>query len=457
MRNFMILGILSLAVLTLGACTGGGGGGAATLPPTGGTGNSAPVFTSTAPTAAVVGQLYSYQATASDANGDPLTWSLGIAPSGMSVNASGLVSWTPSAGQVGSHNVSLSANDGQASTAQSWTVNVSAAGGGNQPPVITSSAPTTATEGQLYSYQAAASDPNGDTLTWTLTTKPTGMTVGASTGLVQWTPSSSQVGNHSVTLQVSDGAVSASQSWTISVSAATSGGGTGNPTGGSGGAYPGNQSRNVTVSGLGTQTYYLYIPTTYTPGTAMPVMFAFHGAGGTGTAPAAAQAARNDWGSVAASNDFIVIAQAATGSGGGWLAGNDSAILNAIITDAFGAYNIDQDRIYAWGFSAGGHFLHALALQNADFFAAYSVNAGVLATLAGSGAPAAATRTIPVDIHIGTTDSLLPYAQQDKTAFQSAGWTLGTNLYYTEFSGGHTYTTTHLSQIWNNLKNHTLP
>src|SRR5690606_12289989 len=192
MRNFMILGILSLAVLTLGACTGGGGGGAATLPPTGGTGNSAPVFTSTAPTAAVVGQLYSYQATASDANGDPLTWSLGIAPGGMSVNASALVTWTPSAGQVGSHNVSLSANDGQASPAQSWTINASAAGGGNQPPVITSSAPTTATEGQLYSYQAAASDPNGDTLTWTLTTKPTGMTVGASTGLVQWTPRSEE-------------------------------------------------------------------------------------------------------------------------------------------------------------------------------------------------------------------------------------------------------------------------
>lgn len=456
MRNFMLLGIISLAVLTLGACTGGGSGGGGTLPPTGGTGgNSAPVFTSSAPTGAVVGQLYSYQAAASDADGNPLTWSLGIAPTGMSVNAGGLVTWTPSAGQVGNHDVSLSVNDGQASTAQNWSVTVSAAGGGNQPPVITSSAPTTATEGQAYTYQAAANDPNGDILTWTLTTKPTGMTVGSTTGLVQWTPSSAQVGNHSVTLQVSDGTVSASQSWTISVSAATSGGG--NPSGGSGGAYPGNQSRTVNVSGLGSQTYYLYIPTTYTPGTAMPVMFAFHGAGGTGTSPAAAQAARSDWGSVAASNDFIVIAQASTGSGGGWLAGNDSAILNAIITDAFGAYNIEQDRIYAWGFSAGGHFLHALALQNANFFAAYGVNAGVLAALAGSNAPASAARKIPVDIHIGSTDQLLPYAQQDKTAFQSAGWTLGTNLYYTEFSGGHTYTTTHLSQIWNNLKNHTLP
>lgn len=711
MRNFMILGILSLAVLTLGACGGSGGGGGG-LPITSSGGNSAPVFTSTPPTGAVVGQAYSYQASASDANGDPLTWALVIAPAGMSVNASGLVNWTPGAGQEGNHNVSLCVSDGQLSTFQNWTINVSAAGSGNQPPVITSSAPTTATEGQLYSYQAAGSDPNGDTLTWSLTTKPTGMTVSSSTGLVQWTPSSSQVGSHSVTLQVSDGTVSASQSWTITVSAASTGGGTGtatggtgggtgtvngayqgrnyrlhvptsysastpsalvialhgmgdtytnfhstlsgsgwtsaatthnfilmtpqhmntsrasflhltsggsldasatsaeiagviqaayygagathniettkiymigfsegavvsdlaaywyneqlravapyaggvtgkplpvtrdipvyaicgtadsgysgaqaalaewtngghatnsawvngvghsfstlcssgpspssvyqwlsgasfttpvnsawqstggsggtggsNPSGGSGGATPGNQTRSVTVSGLGTFDYYLYIPSSYSPSTPVPVMFAFHGAGGAGTAPAAAQAARNDWSTVAGSQGFIVIAQAATGSSGGWVASNDSAVLNAIINDAFAAYNIEQKRIYAWGFSAGGHFLHLLALQNSTFFAGYGISAGALQALAGTSAPASATRKIPVDLHVGSTDSVVPpsVVQSDRNNFQANGWTLGTNLWYTEFSGGHTYTTTHLSEIWNNLKNHTLP
>ena len=172
---------------------------------------------------------------------------------------------------------------------------------------------------------------------------------------------------------------------------------------------------------------------------------------------AAAQAARNDWATVANTGGFIVVAQASTGSGGGWLPSNDSAILNEIITDVFTAYNIEQNRIYGWGFSAGGHFIHALALQNSTFFAAYGVNAGILQALAGASAPTSATRKVPVDIHIGTSDSLLPYAQQDKTTFQNAGWTLGTDLHYTEFSGGHTYTTTHLSQIWNNIKGHTLP
>lgn len=714
MNKSVIFSFICATAFFLAACSGGGGssgGGFAGNPGGGGTpGNSAPVFTSNAPTNAVEGVLYSYQATATDADGHPLSWVLFTKPAGMSVNGGGLVQWTPTSAQIGSHSVRLDVTDGIVTVSQNWTINVSAAGGANQPPVITSTAPTTATEGQLYNYTAAASDPNGDTLTWTLPTKPTGMTVGSSIGQVQWTPTTAQVGTHNVTLEVSDGQVSASQSWTITVSPASTGGGNGtatggtggstgtvngsyqgrnyrlhvpsgynqstpsplvialhglgdtytnfhntltgsgwtsaansnnfilmtpqhmnstrasflhlngssldqqgtqaelagvilaayygagathnietekiyvigfsegavatdlvgvwfnqeiraiapyaggitnkplpltrdipvysicgtsdsgysgvqtahgewvsgghttnnnwvsgvghsfsslctsgpspssvyqwlsnasfttpvtsawqsqgggstgsSPSGGSGGAAPGNQTRSVTVSGLGTHNYYLYIPTSYNPANPMPIMFAFHGAGGSGTAPAAAQAARNDWSSVASANGFIVVAQAATGSGGGWLANNDSAILNAIISDVFGAYNIEQNRIYAWGFSAGGHFLHALALQNSQFFAGYGVSAGTLQTpIGGTGLPAAAARKIPVHLYVGSSDTVVPpsVVQADRNNFQASGWTLGTNLWYTEFSGGHTYSSTHLSNIWNNLKNHSLP
>lgn len=230
-----------------------------------------------------------------------------------------------------------------------------------------------------------------------------------------------------------------------------------NPSGGSGGAYPGNQSRAVSVSGLGSQTYYLYVPSSYSPGTPMPVLFGFHGAGGAGTSPAAAQQVRTDWASVAEANGFIVIAQASTGSSGGWNLSNDVQVLNAIINDAFGAYNIEQNRVYGWGFSAGGHILHSLGLSNSTFFAAYGVNAGVLAASAGTSAPSQAARKVPVSIFIGTSDSLLGNAQQDKTTFQNAGWVLNTNLYYTEFSGGHTYSASHLTQIWAQISQHQLP
>lgn len=264
-------------------------------------------------------------------------------------------------------------------------------------------------------------------------------------------------GTINLSFTVSDGAGgSASRTLAITITPVSSGG-TGS--GGTGGAYPGNQSRSVTVSGAGTHTYYLYIPNSYNPSNPVPVMFGFHGSGGAGTAPSAAQSVRTGWSSIAESEGFIVVAQAATGSGGGWVPSTDTVILDAIITDVWNAYNINTKRNYAWGFSAGGHYVHALGLNNNTFFAAYGVSAGALDALAGANAPAtaAATRRIPCDIHIGNTDSLLTYAQADRTRFLNAGWVEGTNLWYTEFSGGHTYTTTHLGQIWNNIKTHSLP
>jgi hypothetical protein len=129
--------ITVLSFIILAGCSGGGGSGASAgfnAPPTGGgggtPGNNVPVITSSAPTSATEGQLYSYQATASDADGDPLSWALTTSPTGMTVNASGLVQWTPTTAQVGSHDVTLQVTDGIDNAQQSWTINVAAAGGG---------------------------------------------------------------------------------------------------------------------------------------------------------------------------------------------------------------------------------------------------------------------------------------------------------------------------------------
>ena len=88
----------------------------------------------------------------------------------------------------------------------------------NRNPVITSTPVTEATAGVLYSYDVEARDDDGDTLTYILTIKPTGMTINGSTGLIQWTPTSSQVGTRNVTVEVSDGRGGrATQSFTITV------------------------------------------------------------------------------------------------------------------------------------------------------------------------------------------------------------------------------------------------
>ena len=88
----------------------------------------------------------------------------------------------------------------------------------NNAPVIESDPTLTATEGALYTYVVEATDPEGDTLTYSLTTSPTGMTINSSTGVINWTPTEEQIGENKVEIKVSDLYRSDTQSFTIIVS-----------------------------------------------------------------------------------------------------------------------------------------------------------------------------------------------------------------------------------------------
>jgi len=86
----------------------------------------------------------------------------------------------------------------------------------NHSPVIDSSPPTMAAVGESYEYDVEASDIDGDTLLYTLTTSPGGMDINTSTGLISWIPASS--GDFPAEVDVSDGkGGSARQDWVISV------------------------------------------------------------------------------------------------------------------------------------------------------------------------------------------------------------------------------------------------
>ena len=87
--------------------------------------NTGPVFTSTPGTTATVGTAYSYTPTATDADADTVTFSV-AGPTGMAISG-GIVSWTPTAAQVGTHSVVVTASDGTDATAQTATITVSAA------------------------------------------------------------------------------------------------------------------------------------------------------------------------------------------------------------------------------------------------------------------------------------------------------------------------------------------
>jgi hypothetical protein len=108
--------------------------------------------------------------------------------------------------------------------------------GDNNPPEITSKAPTTGKIGTQYKYPAVATDADGDALAWSLTNAPSGMKVDATTGLVTWTPVSGTTTSGKVTLKViDDNGGEDSEDFTISVSSSGGGGGGGSGAGGGGG------------------------------------------------------------------------------------------------------------------------------------------------------------------------------------------------------------------------------
>ena len=76
----------------------------------------------------------------------------------------------------------------------------------NRNPTITSTPVTSVYEDSLYLYDVNATDPDpGAVLSFSLTTKPAGMTINSNSGLIQWTPQNQQVGPNAVSVRVSDG------------------------------------------------------------------------------------------------------------------------------------------------------------------------------------------------------------------------------------------------------------
>ncbi|MHC4805157.1 MAG: tandem-95 repeat protein, partial [Planctomycetota bacterium] len=91
----------------------------------------------------------------------------------------------------------------------------------NDEPVITSIPVTEVIVGELYAYDVNATDADvGDTLTYSLTAKPAGMTIEPDTGLIQWAPNGADAGNNDIVVKVVDSCnipASDTQSFTITV------------------------------------------------------------------------------------------------------------------------------------------------------------------------------------------------------------------------------------------------
>ncbi len=179
--------------------------------------NQAPVLTNPGNQSDSEGNTVTLTITASDPEGDALTFSSSNLPSGLQLNsASGVISGTLVPASVGSHSVTISVNDGNGHTESvSFIWQVIAL---NQAPILTNPGTQSHSEGDTVSLTIAANDPNADTLTFSSSNLPSGLQLNSASGVISGTLVSASVGSHSVTVSVSDGQASdiTSFTWTIS-------------------------------------------------------------------------------------------------------------------------------------------------------------------------------------------------------------------------------------------------
>ena len=162
-----------------------------------------------------VGTAASLQIHATDsASGQTLTYSATGLPAGLSISSSGLISGTPTT--AGTSSVTVTATDttgAHGSASFSWTISTAT---GNTV-TVTNPGSQTGTVGTTASLQIHATDSaSGQTLTYTATGLPAGLSINSSTGLISGTPTTAGTSSVTVTATDTTGAHgSASFTWTI--------------------------------------------------------------------------------------------------------------------------------------------------------------------------------------------------------------------------------------------------
>jgi polyhydroxybutyrate depolymerase len=171
----------------------------------------------------------------------------------------------------------------------------------------------------------------------------------------------------------------------------------------------GNTTKTIMLDGV-ERSFIVHAPPSYDGSTAVPVVFDFHGLGGSGNG----QMNRSRWDDVADAQGFISIYP--NGIENAWNAGgccgntgsDDVAFVRAIIDTMANDACIDRRRVYASGCSNGGGMSYRLACEAADVIAAVApVDFDcVLGQGCGDCAPA---RPITVVQFRGTADQAVSY------------------------------------------------
>ena len=156
-------------------------------------------------TTATVGALYEFRPAASDADGDPLSFSVSNKPKWLAFDQrTGRLSGTPAAGDRGvTRTITVNVTDGTYKVA---LPGFAIAVGSDGVPSIGGVPATAVVEGEFYAFVPQASDPEGARVTFQVKNKPSWATFTRSNGLLSGIPAAGTAGSYSdIVVGVTDG------------------------------------------------------------------------------------------------------------------------------------------------------------------------------------------------------------------------------------------------------------
>jgi hypothetical protein len=167
------------------------------------TSNAAPVFASVGDQTIAAGQTLTVSLSATDPDGDPVSYSAANLPLGASLDPkTGVLSWTPTLDQAGNYSgIVVTASDGNLSTSQTIAITVTPT---NRPPVLESVPPMNVLEGGTIAFTLKGADEDGDSLTYAASSLPAGASLDLYTGRFVWSPAPGQAGDYVLHFSVTD-------------------------------------------------------------------------------------------------------------------------------------------------------------------------------------------------------------------------------------------------------------
>ena len=175
--------------------------------------NSPPAISGTPSTDVDANSVYSFTPTATDPDGDSMSFAVSGLPGWANFNdLTGRISGTPGDADIGVYsNIQVSVTDGSATAELApFSISVNSVVVSNSRPEISGTPATSVDANSAYAFRPTASDPDGDALAFSISGLPAWANFSGATGRISGTPADADVGVYSdIRVSVSDGSLSA--------------------------------------------------------------------------------------------------------------------------------------------------------------------------------------------------------------------------------------------------------